>query len=180
MEEPDAQAVSLLRTGGVWDDLKLKRLGFEPGWPVMELRADDNLTTLTLELVFDALRTTTYWSPRTIPFSYSQGGDSNAIWPLPMVPEEIRAVYDPHAPHHEERPVGCHDSPSWYLRGHLLHSGLNPEPHLDRMHAWIPHTQPDGTIFDALLVQLVREERADADPHAPLVWLPSGDPPGQF
>jgi hypothetical protein len=177
MEERDKD-ISDQRPSDKWGDLKA--LGFEPGWPVMELSADDSPTKLTLELIFDALRTTTYWSPKTIPFVYEQGGDSSESWRLPMVPEQIRAVYNPFAPNLAKRPIGCYDDPSWYLRGHLLHNALNPEPHLDRMHAWIPHTLEDGAIHDVFVVQLVREERPDADASAPLEWLSSDWPPGQF
>jgi hypothetical protein len=158
---------------------RLKILGFEPGWPVMELSGFN----FGIDRINEALMSSTYWRPSAVEFYYEQrvkDSDEDQKWPLPMIPELIQALYEPFTPRLETLPVGCWDDPEWYIRGRLLRSGFDPHHGIDQMHVFIPHMETgEGHTIDICVVQLVRHHLPDADPTAPLAWLPKGTAPGQ-
>ena len=159
---------------------RLKVLGFEPGWPVMELGSFD----FGIDRINEALMSSTYWRPTFIPFYYEQRAiecrDEDEVWQLYTIPELIQVLYAPFTPRNEAQPVGCWDDPEWYIRGRLLRSGFDPHTRIDQMHVLLGHMEPgQGQTIEGCIAQLVRYHRTDIDPTAPLMWLPKGAAPGQ-
>ena len=162
------------------DDMsrELRSLGFESGWPVMELGGLD----FGIDEIFGAFIATTYIRPVSVPFIYEQRvGDQDYVWHLDTVPHLVQAVYVQYQVGLDDRPIGCHEHPKWYIRGHIAHGVSNPEPQLiDRVHVLLEmmETGADAKI-DICMYQLVRSELFGSDPGAPLQWLDGSKAPGQ-
>ena len=157
---------------------ELKALGFEPGWPIMELGGFD----FGIDLIHEALVRSTYWRPVAVPLVYTQRVDdeNDEDWRLDMVPDLVQALHEPFAPHLETCAIGCFDVPRWYVRGRLLPGAFATQRSVERMHLLLePMETGAGSAIDVCLVQLVRYTRPDADPNAPLVQLRRSDAPGQ-
>jgi hypothetical protein len=72
---------------------ELKALGFEPGWPIMELGGFD----FGIDLIHEALIRSTYWSPVAVPLVYTQRVDDEN-WRDPVLRStdcESRVVVGP-------------------------------------------------------------------------------------
>lgn len=172
----DRENASRLLSSEMSDELQA--LGFEPGWPVMELHGCD----FGIDLIHEALIRSTYWRPRSVPFVYRQRPHEQReqLWRLDMVPELVQAIYVPYQVDEADRAIGCHDHPKWYARGRLLRGTFEPSRYIDRIHVVLePMEAQIGRTIDVCLVQLVRYVKPDADPRTPLVWLDRSKAPGQ-
>lgn len=177
MTSRDSEACASQQLSDKMSD-ELKALGFEPGWPVMQLGGFD----FGIDLIHEALIKSTYWRPMPVPFVYTQrvSAEEDEFWRLDMVPELVQALYEPFAPRLEPRAIGCQDDPKWYVRGRLFRGSFGAHPTVDRMHVLLdPMETQVGSTIDVCVAQLVRYERPDADPSAPLVRLDRSHAPGQ-
>lgn len=152
--------------------IQLMELGFVPGLPTYEIANPDDSEPqrepLTIEMLRRALFEGTYSKPIVLPLSYHPVDELDQ--PLPMTVELAQAIYTPLFLRADNRPVGCDEHPSWYLRGYLYKSPFDATVETVRMHVHLMVNGENGEI-ETITVQLIHQATiAEAD--APL--LPEG------
>jgi hypothetical protein len=132
-----------------------------------------------LDQIKRALFESTYRKPVILPFYVGSRDPRDIGGPgveLFMVVELVQAYYAPYAPHTNQKlPIGCFDTPEWYLRGFLYKSGFDVYPEVIRIHAYIATGGAADNINHAI-IQIVRSP-SEADPTTPLIY--GDDTPGQ-
>jgi hypothetical protein len=145
-------------------DRQLKDLGFDPGIPVFEMTGD-----IEREQIQQALFASTYRSPVTVPFTYTEPtGESCDTWAMPMLVELVQAVYKSFGVCIGDAPLGNHEHPDLYLRGWLSKSAFDPYPETIRMHALL-RIEPDEGGIEHGILQIVRHP-SGADPQSRLTF----------
>lgn len=144
-------------------------LGFVPGLPTYEIAnptADEpERGRVTIEVLKQALFEGTYSKPIVLPLDYRPADELSQA--LPMIVELAQADYAPLFLRGDNRPVGCFEHPSWYLRGYLHKSPFDATVETVRMHVYCDVDGDTGEI-ETITVQLVHQQTT-AEPDAPLL-----------
>jgi hypothetical protein len=141
---------------------RLKRLGFDPGWPVYG--HDDATTSLEIEKVHKALFESTYTKPHLIELQTTPTTDDRDVTELPMLLEYVQLVYVPEA---GSKPLSLAECPHYYLRGQLYRNSHDRRAGSVQLHAYIDAYTPEA--IRAVYIQVVPRP-SGADTTTPLRW----------
>jgi hypothetical protein len=151
---------------------RLKKLGFDPGWPVYGHSSEDE--PIELGQVKAALFESSYLEPVVVPFEAKTPGVGLPD-EVPMLLELAKLVWVPETVSESEVPLKCHNYPDWYLRGVLYKNSLLPDGTAVPMHAYLEMGTP--VDMDGIYLQFVPRP-SDLSADAPLKWgeRPPGGP----